>query len=144
VSSSSCGADRPARRLLVAAFDLLGAEARVHHGLLCAVLETLPVDLHVGPERLRPRVHAARLIVVEPDGPARVTVRTDLATVDALLDARRTVLDAVTRGELFVRGAADALDAAAEAFSICLHGLVRCRSGPALLDDLRRHVSNPR
>jgi hypothetical protein len=144
VSSSSCDIDRPARRLLLAAFDVLGAEAEVHYRRLCAVLQALAVDLHVGTELLSPRVHAARLIVVEPDGSARVTVRTDLAAAYALLDGRRTLLESVTHGELDIRGAADALDAAADAASIFLHGLVRCRSGAALFDDLRRHVSNPR
>lgn len=140
---SSNSSAEPARRLLVAAFDVLGSEAPVHHGLLHAALGALAVTLLVGDEVLAPRVRGDR-IVVERAEASRVTVRTDLDAACALLEARLTLAEAIARGVFDVRGTADSLDAAAGALDLFLHGLVRCPSGAALLDDLRREVSNPR
>ena len=56
------------------------------------------------------------------------------------IDAHGTLLDAVARGALDVRGTADALDAAADAFATFLHGMVRAPSSARLLADLRREV----
>ena len=139
--SSSSSADRPATRLVARAFDVLHAEAPVHAGLLCEALAGLAVHADIGGERLAPRVAGGRLAVTDPAGPAAVSLRTSLGTMLALLDARRTLLEAITRGELDVRGPADALDAVADAFSTFLHGLVRAPSGALLLDELRRQVT---
>jgi hypothetical protein len=144
VSSSSSAADPPAQRLLRAALDALRREAPAHHDLLSGVLVTLPVNLDIDRERFGVRATSAGLTVALPSSSARVTIRTDLATAYALLDARLTVLDAVRSGAVDVRGSADDLSTAAGAFSTFLHGLVRCRSGPALLRDLRVHASNER
>jgi hypothetical protein len=140
--SSSSSADHPARRLLGGAFAVLHDEAPAHAGMLCEALARLTVHVEVGDEAIAPRVTDGRLAVGDPSGPAGVTIRTDLATVLALLDARRTLVEAVAHGELDVWGAADALDAAADAFSTFLHGLVRAPSSASLLDELRRHVAS--
>jgi hypothetical protein len=139
VSSSSC-ADRPARRLLGKAFAVLRAEAAVHHAMLCDALAALPANVRVGGEALAPRIDGGQLVVGDPWEAARVAIDTHLATVLALLEARCTVVEAVARGDLDLRGAADALDAAAGAFSVFLHGLVRAPSSPRLLDELRAVV----
>jgi hypothetical protein len=139
--SSSSSADRPATRLLGRAFAVLHAEAPAHAGLLCDALARLAVHALVDGERIAPRVVAGRLAVGEPAGRADVTLRTSLPTMLALLEARRTLLDAVNRGELDVWGPAGALDAAADAFSTFLHGLVRAPSSAHLLDELRLHVA---
>jgi hypothetical protein len=144
VSSSSSAADSPARRLLGTALDVLGREAPAHHDVLCGTIATLPMSLHVGREVLGLHLAGGQLRIAAPDRAARVTVRTDLATAHALLDARLTVLEAVQRGKLDVRGHAADLCAATEALSTFLHGLVRCPSGAALLRDLHVHVSNER
>lgn len=143
--SSSSSADRPARRLLDAAFTVLHDEAPAHHRQLRDTLAALIVHVVVGGEALAPAVAADRLTVGDPRAPPHVTIRTELATVLALFEARRSILEAVARGELDVRGTADALDAAAAAFSQFLHGLVRAPSSAALLDELRHHVvtTNP-
>jgi SCP-2 sterol transfer family len=144
VSSSSSAADSPARRLLGAALDVLRREAPAHNDVLCGVIATLPISLHVDREVLGLRIAGRQLRIAAPDSAARVTVQTDLATAHALLDARLTVLEAVQQGKLDVRGNAADLCTAAEALSTFLHGLVRCPSGAALLCDLRVHASNER
>ncbi len=140
--SSNSSADRPAARLLGRAFAVLHAEAPVHADLLCEALARLAVHAQIGAERLAPRVRGGQLVIAAPAGPADVTLRTSLPAMLALLDARRTLVEAVTRGELDVRGAAGALDAAADAFTTFLHGLVRAPSAASLLDELRRHVAD--
>jgi hypothetical protein len=137
VSSSSSDADLPARRLLGAALDALRREAPAHRDLLCGTLAALAVNLHVDREALGVRAAAGGLAITEPAASARVTIRTDLATAYALLDARLTILEAVRTGRLDARGSAIDLAVAAEALSVFLHGLVRCPSGAVLLRDLR-------
>jgi hypothetical protein len=139
--SSNSSADRPARRLLGAAFDVLRAEAPAHHEALCAALAVLAVNVDVAQDRLAPRVIGGRLAVDDPVASPDVAVRTTLAATCALLDGHRTLVDAVAHGELDIHGRADALDAAAAAFSLFLHGLVRAPSSPRLLDELRDHVA---
>jgi len=138
---SNSSADRPARRLLAAAFATLRDEAPAHHGLLCDALAELTVHIVADGEHLAPRPTAAGLAVAEPRGAAAVTIRAGLATVLALLEARRTLVDAIARGELDVWGSADALDAAADAFATFLHGMVRAPSSAGLVDELRRCVA---
>jgi hypothetical protein len=139
VSSSSC-ADRPARRLLRDAFAVLRDEAAAHHAMLCGALAALPVNVAVGGEALAPQVTGDELAVGDPCEAPRVAIATRLATVLALLEARYTVVEAVARGDLDLRGTADALDAAADAFAVFLHGLVRAPSSARLLDELRSAV----
>ena len=139
MSSSSCD-DRPARRLLGAAFTLLHDEAPLHAHMLCEALTRLSVRIDAGGESLSPRLRDGRLAVVDASGAEHVTIQTSLATVLGLLDAHGTLLDAVARGALDVRGTADALDAAADAFATFLHGMVRAPSSARLLADLRRQV----
>jgi len=139
---SNSSDDCPARRLLGAAFDVLHDEAHDHHERVRTSLAALPVNVTVGDESLAPRLAHGRLVAGDPREAARVAIRTSLATVLALLDGRRTVLEAITRGELEVRGTADALDAAADAFAGFLHGLVRSPSSPGLLVQLRDVVGS--
>lgn len=144
MSSNSSGADRQARDLLDGALATLHREAPAHHDLLCDALAALTVNLLVGDERFAVEAVRGRLATAGPARAARVTLETDLATACALLDARRTVVQAVRAGELDVRGSAGDLAAVADALSLLLHGLVRCPSSAALLDELRRHACNER
>jgi hypothetical protein len=144
VSSNSSVADPPARRLLRAALDTLGREAPAHHDLLCGALAALPINLDIDREAFSVRVADGTAAIAAPIDPPRVTVRTDLDTAHALLDAQLTILEAVRAGRLDVRGRAGDLAVAAEALSAFLHGLVRCPSGGALLRDLHVHASKGR
>ena len=119
---------------------MLRTEATGHHDALCVALTNLAVNVEVDGERLAPRVEGGRLVVVSAIAVPRVLVRTSLAATYALLEARYTLLEAVTQGQLDVCGCADQLDAAADAFSLFLHGLIRAPSGARLLGKLRRHV----
>ena len=138
---SNSSADRPARGLLEAAFGVLRAEAPAHHDLVRDAVARLRVHLVIGGERFAPHAADGRLAVGDAADPAAVTVTTSLAAALALLDARRTLIEAVDAGELDVRGSADALDAAADAFSLFLHGMVRAPSSARLLDELRARVA---
>jgi hypothetical protein len=140
VSSNSSASS--ARRLLGAAFEVLRDEAPAHHEALCAALAELPVNLVVGADTFAAHVAAGTLVVAEPFAEARATVTTSLAATCALLEARHTLVAAIECGELDVRGSAAALDAAADAFVLFLHGLVRARSSAALFDELRREVAS--
>jgi hypothetical protein len=119
---------------------VLRAEAPAHHEALCAVLAALPIELVIDGESLELLVSDGAIAVGPVIESPLVTVTTSLRTARALLEARRTMVAAIERGELDVRGHADALDDAAEALSLFLHGLVRAPSSPPLLDDLRHHV----
>jgi hypothetical protein len=99
------------------------------------------VNVEIAPRSLAPHVVEGRLVVGDPLDAPRVTVRTTLAATLALLEARCTLVEAVARGQLDVRGDADALDAAADAFALFLHGLVRAPSSPRLLEALRREAA---
>lgn len=144
MSSNSSVADPPAQRLLRAALDTLGREASAHHDLLCGALAALPINLDIDREAFSVRVADGTHAIAAPIDPPLVTVRTDLATARALLDAQLTILEAVRAGRLDVRGRACDLALAAEALSAFLHGLVRCPSGGALLRDLHVHASKER
>jgi hypothetical protein len=129
--------DHPAARLLGAAFEVLRAEAPAHHEALCMAVLALPVNVVVADERLAVHVSTGALHVGAPHAAPEVTVTTSLAATRALLDAERTLVATIERGELDVRGSAAALDAAADAFMVFLHGLVRAPSSVALLVELR-------
>jgi hypothetical protein len=131
-----------ARRLLADAFEVLHAETPLHHDELCAALVSLPVTVEIGDERLAPVIVAGGLTVADARADARVTISTSLAATLALLDARHTLVESIHSGAIDVRGTAEALDAAAGAFTVFLHGLVRAPSGPRLLEQLRREVGN--
>jgi len=119
---------------------VLHDEAPLHAHMLGEALARLSVRIDAGRESIAPRLRDGRLAVVDASGAERVTIHTSLATVLGLLDAHGTLLDAVARGALDIRGAADALDAAADAFATFLHGMVRAPSSTKLLAALRRQV----
>lgn len=144
MSSNSSATDPPAQRLLRAALDTLGRESPAHQDLLCGALAALPINLDIDREAFSVRVADGKPTLDAPIEPPRVTVRTDLDTAHALLDAQLTILEAVRAGRLDLRGRASDLAVAAEALSAFLHGLVRCPSGGALLRDLLVHASKGR
>jgi hypothetical protein len=123
---------------------MLHDEAPLHAHMLSEALARLSVRIDAGGESFAPRLRDGRLAVVDATGAERVAIHTSLATVLGLLDAHGTLLDAVARGALDLRGTADALDAAADAFATFLHGMVRAPSSPNLLAELRREVSSAR
>jgi hypothetical protein len=135
----STAAPGRAARLLRRAFAVLDEEAPSHAALLRAALSGLRLIIDVDGERLSPRADDGRLaIAAVTDEGAEVRIATSMAAAIALLDDRRTLLEALHAGELRAWGAARDLAHAGRVLSTFLHGLVRCPSAPALLTELRR------
>jgi len=142
--SSNSYADAPARRLVAAALDVLAREAPAHHDELRHLVSAVAMNLFVGDEAFALRSRAGDIELEPPLEDPRLVVTTSLDAACALLDARRTLRETIDRGELDLQGSADAMDTAASAFAIALHGLVRAPSSPALLEALRRQVGDAR
>jgi len=173
VCSNSSAADQPARQLLTSALAVLAREAPAHHLRLAERLAKLAIRCTIGQEVLSlSAVDGVIVIAAGADrapttggavdhigapprptgkadrGPtprlaALVDIRSELATILALLDGGCTLLDAVRARRLDVRGAATALVTAADTCSVFLHGLVRCPAASKLLAALRATCDNP-
>jgi hypothetical protein len=87
---------------------------------------------------------AGRHVLVRDARPGDVHVRFDRPLVLALLDARTSLVDAALNGDLFLKGAADALVAFDDVLRAFVHGLARCVSAPHLLDSYRRETPSRR
>lgn len=72
--------------------------------------------------------------VVESEGAAGVELRTDRAAIVELVEARRSLLDAVLLERLSLRGAPEELASLYDTLVVFIQGAVRSRSLPALLD----------
>jgi hypothetical protein len=151
VCSNSSAGDQPALRLLTSALAVLAREAPAHHMRLAERLADLAIRCTIGHEVLS--LSAVDGVVVIAAGAAgadggpttggAVIIRSELATILALLDGGCTLLDAVRARRLDVRGAATALVTAADTCSVFLHGLVRCPAASELLTALRATCDNP-
>ena len=140
MSSSSSARERPARRLLGRALEALAREAPAHHALLREPLRRIALRCAIADEVVHLSVAGARIRIAERprgDAPAAVEVRAELRDAVALLDGELTFVEAVREGRVDLLGPPAALLDAADAFAIFLHGLVRCSSAGALLDELR-------
>lgn len=140
MSASSCAADGsvdgPLARLLRESLACLAAESPTHHGALCRRLAGHAVGLRLDDECFELRGHAGGLRLVPP-GAARCRLRTDRATILAVLDGRRTLLAAVLADAIEVSGPIDHLLALHEALLDYVHGAARSPSFPTLLQRLR-------
>lgn len=136
MSSSSCAADGPLARLLRASLACLWRESPAHHGALCRRLAGRAVALRLDDEILELRGEDGEVRVTTPRG-ATCRVRTTRTTILAVLDGRRTLLDAVVAEEVAIGGPLDDLLALHEALVEYVHGAVRAPSFPSLLQRLR-------
>jgi len=74
------------------------------------------------------------------DARAPVTITTTSATLDAILNGRIAVIDALLADDLELRGDADDLIRVAAAMNTFLQGAVRCASMPALAHRLAQQA----
>ncbi|AUX28299.1 hypothetical protein SOCE836_003690 [Sorangium cellulosum] len=142
-SSSSATDDRgPVARLLAESLAALAAELPEAHARVSARLAGRPVAIRVDGERFAveadggaPQVRAAG---AGEEVAAAVRVATSRRAILDVLDARRSLAEAVLADEVEVVGALERLVEAREALLAYVHGAVRSPSFPALLERFRR------
>lgn len=126
------------RSLALLAREAPAAEHRLAHALGANVVtfrvDGAPVAVRV--EEGRPRVAGAR-------EPGHTEVATDPHTILDLVDAKLTLLEALTSERFRLRGSLDAVTGFDAALLAYLDGAVRCPSFPALLDEFRRACRTP-
>lgn len=141
MSSSSSGASDlgPVAALLAESFEVLAVEQPAAYARMCARLEGLVVELRIDGERLaaafaegRAGVRAGR-----EDTAADVRVVTSRRAILDVLDARRSLADAVLADEVEVVGELGRLVEAHAGLLAYVHGAVRCRSFAGLLRRFR-------
>lgn len=130
---------RPVAALLVESFEALAAELPAAHARMCARLAGRVVELRIDDERL---------VVAFAEGCAHVraggeTPAADVRVVTSrqaildVLDARRSLSDAVFADEIEVVGTLEHLVEAHAGLTTYLHGAVRTRSFAGLLRRFR-------
>jgi hypothetical protein len=129
-------------QLLRESFAVLAAELPDAHARLCARLAGSAVELSVDGERFVAVFAGGEARVEEPpvgeETAAAVRVATGRRAILAVIDAERSLADAVLAGEVHVVGDLAPLVEAHHALLTYVHGAVRCPSFPALLARFRR------
>lgn len=141
--SSSCCAPDTIFTLLSASFAALADEAPRHHARLAAALRAHRVELRVDDEVLAITSDGAAISVrpaAAPEPTARISATTP--AILAVLDARRTLAEAVLCGEVAAIAPPGELDALREALLCYVRGGVRTTAFPALLTRLRARAAS--
>ncbi len=130
----------PIAALLAESFDRLATRLPEGHALLRRELLGLSVDLDLDDEHVevlfeRDTIHVRPR---DPDRPA--TVAASSAAILAVLDAERTLADAVEADLVRVRGSLDQLERLHAGLLIYMHAAVRCPGFAELLARLRLHA----
>lgn len=123
--------------------DALTCLAREHPGAYLefrSVLGDRTLALLLDEERLGIEDGA----VSEPRDPASVEIRTTAYALEAILNGRLAIVDALVTQELELRGRADDLICLSYAMTIFLQGAVRCASMPMLARRLAQHARGER
>lgn len=143
LNSSATSSGRPATLPATCAYlerslALLARERPENFRRFCAALRGLRVHIQVDDERftvvgdgLSARVQAG----ARGEAVAEFTVRR--SALLEVIDGRRTLAEALARGELGVRGPLPRLHELRAALLAYVHGAVRCRAFPALLERYR-------
>jgi hypothetical protein len=141
VSSSSSVTSGPVARLLGESFAVLAAELPAAHARMCALLAGRAVAIDVDGERFVAAFEGGQARVASlpagEDPAAGVRVATGRAAILAVIEARRSLADAVLADEVRVVGDLDRLVEAHHALVTYVHGAVRCPSFPSLLQRFR-------
>jgi hypothetical protein len=119
--------------LLQRSLDALERERPDVAARLAATLAPLDVSIEVDDEALGVRAVAARVEVTPAPSRAHVHVVTDRRTILALVDGDLSLVDAVIRDQLSLRGAVADLARFHDALWVYLQGAVRAPSFPQLL-----------
>lgn|GEM_PF-2800470 len=122
--------------LLAESLGCLEREAQGCHARMCQHMSGHALDLTIGRQRMSLRGEPRRL-TVGPAHDAPVRVRTELATILAILGGELPIREAVRDDHLEVQGPIDRLLILHAALADYVHGAVRSPSFPALLTRLR-------
>lgn len=140
-SSSSVTTDSVAT-LLIASFEALAAELPAAHARMCARLDGRALALRIDDERILVTFAegsgAVRSLADDEEPAADVRVVTSRRAILDVLDARRSLAEAVLADEVEVIGDLARLTEAQEGLLTYVHGGVRCPSFPALVERFRR------
>jgi hypothetical protein len=108
------------------------------YGAMCEVLAPRALRLDVDDERVAVRFTAGDARLVRDDGDCAVEFRTTRRTILDVIDARRTLMGAVLGDRLMMRGTPRDVLAFHDGLMAYVHGAVRARSFPPLLQRFRR------
>jgi hypothetical protein len=137
----------PVARLLGESFAVLADELPAAHARLCAGLAGRAVAIDVDGERFVVAFAAGQARVTSAmegeDAAAGVRVATSRAAILAVIDAQRSLAEAVLTDEVRVVGALDRLVEAHQALVTYVHGAVRCPGFLSLLQRFRTLGDNP-
>jgi hypothetical protein len=106
-------------------------------------LGSLKVDVQVDSERFSVRGDGTQVVVDEVREGAQVYVRTDRRTILALIDGRRSMLEAVLSRELSLSADVSLLGQVGRAGIAFGDGAIRARRARGVLDAFRRGVAAP-
>jgi hypothetical protein len=147
VSSSSSVISGPVARLLGESFAALEDELPTAHARLCAGLAGRAVAIDVDGERFVVALAGGQARVASvpagEDTAAGVRVATSRGAILAVIDARRSLVEAVLADEVRVVGELDRLVEAHQALVTYVHGAVRCPSFLSLLQRFRTLGGDP-
>jgi hypothetical protein len=128
--------------VLARALAVLEAEVPEASAELARVLAGIALALSVDAEVRCLTAHSGR-IVLQETGPAGPALQTRRVVLVELLEARRTLLDAILRDELLLRGAPAELAAIYDGLSVFIRGALRSRAMAALLEEYIGHEKRP-
>jgi hypothetical protein len=114
--------------------DAIAEEVPLAHGAMCRALGAKCVELRVDGETMCLSASAGRHVLTGPLAGSSVAVELNRAAVVGLLEGRYTLVQAVLRGDVLLRGAADDLASLSDALTAFVQGAVRSVSAPELLD----------
>jgi hypothetical protein len=122
------------------ALTILRKEAAAAYYRLARELDGMCVFIEVGEERFQLRCTETSIAFSLAAGASDVLVRTQPATILALIDGKIGVMDCVLAGELDLRAGIDALPHIARATVAFSEGAIRSRGMRALLASFRKTV----
>jgi len=133
---------RELRALVASALAALAREAPGHYARLAELLARTPLQLELdGPPFVLRFAGGAHRLEPRAAGGAGTVVRSDAATILAVLEGELELVDAALADRLFLRGSVEALSRFESALGVFADGAVRCASTPALLDELRASLA---
>lgn len=137
----------PVAELLAESFTVLAEEVPAAYERMCARLAGKPVQIHVDEERFVVDVGAggrrARIVRAEEEPAPEALIATSKRAIADVIEARRSLADAVLAGEVHAVAPLDRLVDILAGLSTYVHGAVRCPSFPRLLERFRALCAEP-
>ena len=122
------------------AIDMLERDAPRYASGMAGCLSSLPIGVDIDDEHFAIASDRERVRRVARSEHVMVEIRTTTTTMLRLLDGDLSLVDAIRRDDLRLRGAAESIHSLQDALGWFLLGCARCSGAPALLDRLRGDV----